>query len=89
VSFPQNRHDWLANFFRPYFGPRKPRPRTVEAAAVRGVWLFDAPDGKALRIVAYTRGEARAQAKRLWGLKQLPVDLTITREVKPVRRVAA
>ncbi len=72
----QSRSSWLGQFFRLHT-PRKrsQRPKRVPAP-LRTFWVDDG--GERYRVQAYTKGEARAQAKKRLNCASLPREVEIT-----------
>ena len=66
-----SRFDWLARFFRPETPRRRGKREQREKKEPR-VWLVL---GK--RFVAFTKSEARSQAKRALGLPRLPAGTKV------------
>jgi arylamine N-acetyltransferase len=68
--------EWRSQFFRNFFGARKPRPkREPGEKATPRTFTFDLRQagGKKHVVAAMTRSEARAVLKKQLGLKRLPV----------------
>jgi hypothetical protein len=76
-----NRWEWLGRFFRPTFRTHPAKVRRDPADRKRPAdWMVVLPEGNWCFVTAMTKSEARAAAKKEFGISgRLPVGSVVAR----------